>query len=228
MKESWRFKYSLIFPVIFILTLWLIKFFEYTQNLHLVMFGVYPLHIKGLIGIISSPLIHGDFAHLISNTIPLFIFMVGLFYFHKKRALFIFTICYFGVGIAVWFIGRYNYHIGASGIVYALASFHFFSGVLSKRTDFIAISLIIVFLYGGMIWGVLPIDEKVSWESHLMGFILGIILSLFYYKKIRIVADVDDDIEPTRKDFYDFHEVNVSEKDIEFEYKITDISTELT
>ncbi len=218
MKENLRLKYSLIFPIIFLLILWTIKFFEYSLEINFAHFGVYPLKFKGLRGIVFSPLIHGDFKHLISNSPTLFVFMVGLFFFHKKDAFFIFSIIYVSVGLAVWFIGRYSYHIGASGIVYGLASFHFFTGVLSKRKDFIAISLLLVFLYGSMIWGIFPADERVSWESHLMGFIIGIVLSLFYYQKIKIPKETEEIIEEEQTNFYDFEGVSYTEPDIEVKY----------
>ena len=218
MKENLRLKYSLIFPIIFLLILWIIKFFEYSLDVNFAHLGVYPLKISGLIGILFSPLIHSNFKHLISNSSTLFIFMVGLFYFHKKDAFKIFSIIYISVGVAVWFIGRYSYHIGASGVVYGLASFHFFSGVLSKRKDFIAISLLLVFLYGSMIWGIFPSDEGVSWESHLMGFVIGVILSLFYYDKLKITTETEELIEEEELYLYDFEGISYSEPDIEVRY----------
>jgi len=218
MKENLRLKHSLIFPIIFLLILWIIKFFEYSLDISFANFGVYPLKISGLKGILFSPLIHGSFKHLISNSTTLFVFMVGLFYFHKKDAFLIFSIIYLSVGLAVWLIGRYSYHIGASGVVYGLASFHFFTGVLSKRKDFIAISLLLVFLYGSMIWGIFPSDEGVSWESHFMGFIIGIILSLFYYEKLKIPTDNEELAESEQLYLYDFEGISYTEPDIEVRY----------
>ncbi len=218
MKENLRLKYSLIFPIIFLLILWIIKFFEYSLDVSFANLGVYPLKISGLKGVLFSPLIHGSFKHLVSNSSTLFVFMVGLFYFHKKDAFLIFSIIYISVGVAVWFVGRYSYHIGASGVIYGLASFHFFTGVLSKRKDFIAISLLLVFLYGSMIWGIFPSDERVSWESHFMGFIIGIILSLFYYDKLKIHTENEELTEPKPLYLYDFEGISYSEPNIEVRY----------
>ncbi len=83
----------------------------------------------------------------------------------------------------VWIIGREAYHIGASGIIYGLATFLFLSGVIRKVRNLMAISLIVVFLYGSLIWGLLPYDYKVSWEGHLMGALVGIVLAVFYRDK---------------------------------------------
>ena len=103
-----------------------------------------------------------------------------LFYFYKKIGVQIFLWLYFTTGIWLWAIGRPSFHIGASGLVYALASFIFFSGLIKKHTKLSAASLLVIFLYGSMIWGVLPIYKGVSWEGHLSGFLAGILLAIFY------------------------------------------------
>ena len=221
MKIDLRFKYSLIFSILFILILWIVKFFEFSLDISFAKYGVYPLKFEKLPGIILMPLIHGDFKHLISNSIPLLIFLTGLFYFYKKHAWLIFSIIYILTGILIWLTARESYHIGASGVVYGLASFHFFTGVLSKRKEFIAISLVIVFFYGSMIWGIFPstTGENVSWEGHLMGFIVGVLLSLFYYQKIRISKEIIPEEKNIQENFYDFNNINASYEDIEFKYQ---------
>ena len=217
MKDK-RLKYSLIYTIIIILILWLVKFYEYSLNISFSHFGIFPLTAKGLYGILLSPFIHGDFNHLISNTVPFFVLLLGLFYFYKNNAWKILFFIYILVGILVWLTARKAYHIGASGIVYGLASFHFFTGVLSKRKDFIAISLIIIFLYGSMIWGILPTKNNISWESHLMGFIIGIILSLFYFPKIKTEQVIIKKHEIYDDYVYDFQNINSTLKDIYIKY----------
>jgi len=83
-------------------------------------------------------------------------------------------------GVLLWIIGGTGNHIGASGIVYGLASFLFWSGVIRRNLLLMRISLVVVFLYGGMIWWMLPIKEGVSWEGHLSGALVGLILAIFY------------------------------------------------
>ena len=145
--------------------------------------GILPRNITGLVGIFTSPLIHGSFSHLISNTAPLIFMGLGIFYFYPKVAYKVFTIIYLGTGILVWIFAREVYHIGASGIIYGFVSFLFFSGIFRKDNRSIALALVVVFLYGGLIWGVLPVEKGVSWESHLFGAIVGIIPA-FIFRKI--------------------------------------------
>ncbi len=178
--EKRRFFISLVFPALFLLLLWLIKLVESTLDLNFAFWGIYPLSVKGLKGILLSPLVHADFKHLINNSIPLFILGVAIFYFYSKVAFRVFFLTYLMVGIWVWFGGRPAYHIGASGLVYGFASFLFFSGIIRNHISLMAISLLVVFLYGGMIWGIFPIYEKVSWESHMLGSIAGLFLAFYY------------------------------------------------
>ncbi len=174
---------SLIFPLFFLAICWLIKFGEIVFEINLTMLGVYPHKLKGLPGILFSPLIHKDFQHIIANTVPLLTLSIGLFYFYDKIAYKVFFLIYIITGIWVWFGAREAYHIGASGLVYGLASFLFVSGVIRNNIRLISISLLVVFLYGGMIWGVLPIQKDVSWESHLLGSVSGIVLAVIYRKE---------------------------------------------
>ena len=143
-------------------------------------YGIYPRTFVGLRGIIFSPFIHSGVEHLFNNTIPLFILLVTLFYFYKKIAFKVLIIGTLTTGFLTWLIGRESYHIGASGIVYMLFSFILFSGIIRKYYRLIAVSLIVIFLYGSMIWYILPIEEEISWEGHLSGFLVGIILSFLY------------------------------------------------
>lgn len=169
----------------FIFILWIVKFFEWTKDVDLGFYGILPRTVKGSIGIITGPLIHGDTIHLMSNTIPLIILGVGLYYFYHRIASEVFIWIYLASGFWVWIIGREAYHIGSSGLVYGLVMFIFWGGILRRNPRSLAISMIIFFLYGGMIYGLFPVDESVSWESHVMGSVAGIFLA-FYFKKVPI------------------------------------------
>lgn len=177
------FKFSLkvlAIPLYTVLFLWIVLWADNRFNLHFRNFGIYPMTSKGLIGIVFSPFIHGDVAHLVHNSLPLFIMLMALLYFYREIA---FKVIWQGVlflGLITWFIARPAYHIGASGVIYLLVSFIFFSGVLSKNYRLIAVSLIVIFLYGSLVWYMFPIKEKMSWEGHLSGFISGIVLALWY------------------------------------------------
>jgi len=175
---------SMIIPGIFIFFMWLVKIIEVLFEIDLSGFGIYPLSAKGLQGIFFSPFIHGDFKHLFNNSLPLFFLSVALFYLYTEVALKVFIWTYFLTGLLVWIAGRESWHIGASGLVYGLASFLFFSGIIRRYFRLIALSLLIVFLYGSMVWGIFPgIYKNVSWESHMLGFFSGVVLSVWYRKE---------------------------------------------
>jgi membrane associated rhomboid family serine protease len=172
------------YPIFFVLTIWLVYWFEIRFSVIFNSWGVYPRTVEGLKGIIFSPFIHGSVKHLFNNSIPLLVLTTALFYFYKKDS---WRVLFFGVlltGIITWSIGRPAYHIGASGIVYMLVAFLFFKGVLSKYYRLIALSLIIVFLYGGLLWYVFPIEEGISWEGHLAGLITGFLFAFLFKTKI--------------------------------------------
>jgi membrane associated rhomboid family serine protease len=170
-----------IIPGIFVFFMWLVKIIEVLFGIDLSEFGIYPLSARGLPGIVLSPFIHADFNHLINNSLPFFFLSIALFYFYSEVALKVFIWTFFLTGLLVWIAGREAWHIGASGLVYGLASFLFFSGIIRRHFRLIALSLLIVFLYGSMVWGIFPgIYKNVSWESHMLGFLSGVVLSVLY------------------------------------------------
>ncbi len=194
-RELKIFKRGIYLTLSFVLILWAVKSLEWAEGWDLGYYGILPRTLKGSIGILTGPLIHGDLIHLISNTFPLVILGLGLFYFYHKIALEVFVWIYLATGFWVWVIGREAYHIGASGIVYGLMMFIFWGGVLRRNPRSLAISMIIFFLYGYMIYGLFPGDENVSWESHLMGSVAGIFLAI-YFKKVPIyVGEKDPSIQ---------------------------------
>ncbi len=178
--EKKIFRYSLIFPSVFIFLFWLVKFTEQLFQLDLTGFGTYPMHIKGIPGILFSPFIHSGYSHLIANAAPFFILSLALFYFYRRLAYRIFFYIYFLSGIFVWLGAREAWHIGASGVLYGLAAFLFFSGIFRNQVKLLTIAIVVVFLYGGMFWGIFPIDPGISWESHLWGGVSGFILAVIY------------------------------------------------
>lgn len=180
MNEKQKFIQSLIFPTYFLLLIWLVKIVERILDLNLVYLGLYPLKWSGLIGILTAPLIHSDYKHLFDNSVPVFLLTLAIFYFYKQAALRVFIYTWLITGIAVWVGGRSAYHIGASGLIYGFASFLFISGIIRKNINLLAISLLVVFLYGGLVWGLFPFDYKISWESHLFGALTGIGLALIF------------------------------------------------
>jgi membrane associated rhomboid family serine protease len=176
---------SLYPPGLFLIAIWIIWLGEWLSGIDLGFLGIYPLTAKGLTGIITGPLIHANLSHLFANSVPLFILGACLFYFYREIAYKTFVLIYLLTGISVWLGAREAYHIGASGIVYGLASFLFFSGIFRRDIRLMAITMFVTFLYGSMVWGIFPEmfpEKNISWESHLWGLIVGMVLA-FYFRK---------------------------------------------
>jgi membrane associated rhomboid family serine protease len=186
-EEKRRIYHSLRYPVIFVIILWLVRGIDVIFGLDLNNFGLYPLQFKGIPGIFTSPFLHADFAHLFANTIPLLILGSFLFYFYREIAWMILFLIYFITGVWVWVYAREgSAHIGASGVIYGLASFLFFSGMIRRETGLLVITMLVAFLYGSLIWGIFPQlfpNQPISWESHLMGLLSGFVLALYYRRQ---------------------------------------------
>ena len=180
MNEKKKLFQSLLFPAFFVIIIWLVKITEIVFDIDLVYLGLYPLKWRGLIGILTAPLIHADLRHLFDNSIPVFLLSLAIFYFYSPVAYRVFFLTWIITGILVWIGGRSSYHIGASGLIYGFASFLFFSGIIRNSINLLAISLLVVFIYGGLVWGIFPFDYKISWESHLFGALTGFFLALVY------------------------------------------------
>ncbi|WP_346883358.1 rhomboid family intramembrane serine protease [uncultured Algibacter sp.] len=187
MKTQEHFKFStgvIAYPVFFVLAIWFVFWFEVRFGYNFSKYGVYPQTFKGLRGVFLSPFIHGDIQHIYHNTAPLFVLSVALFYFYRPIA---WKVLFLGIllsGFLTWCIGRSSLHIGASGLIYVLVSFTFFKGVFAKHYRLIALSLLVVFLYGSMIWYTLPLEQGISWEGHLSGLISGLLFALIFRQEI--------------------------------------------
>ena len=202
--EKKRMRIAFVPSVVLICLLWLIFIVDTSLNLQLYQFGVYPLASKGLPGILFSPFIHHSAKHLFSNTLPLLVLMWCLYYFYSEIAHKTFIILWLLSGLLTWIIGREAWHIGASGVIYSLSFFLFFSGIFRKYIPLIAISLVVAFLYGSTVWNMFPwsmyMDADTSWEGHLSGGISGLIVAMIFYKHgpqkpVMEWAEDDDDWE---------------------------------
>lgn len=184
-KEPFKFSLGVLTnPILFVLLIWLVFVVENRFGYRFNKFGVYPQTVKGLRGIFLSPFIHSDIKHLYSNTIPLFVLSSALFYFYRPIA---WKVVVYGIllsGLITWVIGRPSYHIGASGLIYVLFSFNFFKGIFAKHYRLIALSLVVIFLYGSMFIYAFPVDEQVSWEGHTAGLTAGFLFALIFRKTI--------------------------------------------
>lgn len=168
-------------PVFFVLFLWIIYWVQIRFDFDFYQYGIYPRDFSGLQGVLFSPFIHENLGHLYNNSIPLFVLLAALQFFYPKKN---FAVISYGIlfsGLITWIIGRSNYHIGASGLIYVLVTFIFFKGIQTRYYRLVALSFAVILLYGGMIWYVFPdVDASISWEGHFAGFITGYALTLFY------------------------------------------------
>ena len=190
---------SLKFSAIVLIIIWSVKIFEIVFDYDFTEYGVLPRKFNGLIGILFSPLIHSDVNHLLSNSLPVIILCLLIFNFYSQIARKILIYLYFISGLWLWCIGRESFHIGASGLIYAMASFLFFSGILRKNSQLSAVALLVIFIYGGLFWGLFPIHKNVSWEGHLTGFIAGILVSFIFRKdgpiRKKYNWEIEEDLE---------------------------------
>jgi len=178
---------SLRLPVFLVCLFWVIKISEYYFQIDLYELGISPLSLKGIPGIFLSPFLHGNFQHLSSNTPTFIILGASIYYFYPKIASKVVLIIYIFTGIGVWLLARPNaYHIGASGLIYGFASFLFFSGLFRKDPKTLAISMLVLILYGSMLYGIFPQQKGVSWESHLIGAIAGGNFAFYFRKEDRV------------------------------------------
>jgi membrane associated rhomboid family serine protease len=198
--EATKFRNSVFFIVSFTILLWVVKALEWAVALDFGFLGILPRTLSGTMGIITAPLVHGDVLHLISNTFPLLLLGISVFYFYNRIALEVFAWIYFMSGFWVWMAARDAYHIGASGIVYGLVAFLFFSGLFRRDTKSLSISLVVIFLYGGMLQGLFPTNDRISWESHLLGALAGAFCA-FFYREVKLQENVPETAQATDHDF---------------------------
>jgi len=180
------FRLALRIALVFLGILWAIYVFDAAFGLRLGRFGLRPGSVSGLIGVVTAPLLHGNFQHLLSNTIPLVVSLTATLYLYPTSSLRVIPMIWLGSGLLAWFIGRPSLHLGVSGLIYGLLAYVFASGLLRRDMRSVSVSLLLGFLYGSMIWGVLPIRPHMSWEMHLAGAMIGFLLAVLYRKWDRI------------------------------------------
>jgi membrane associated rhomboid family serine protease len=185
-KARANFALAMKVSLVFIGILWTIFIIDNVFGLRLGRLGLRPGSVPGLVGILFAPLLHGNFQHILSNTLPMFISMTATLYLYPNASLRVIPITWLGSGLLAWFIGRPSLHYGASGLIYGLLAFVFVSGILRRDMRSIAVSLLVGFLYGSMVWGVLPTRPNMSWEMHLSGALIGMFLAFLYSQWDRV------------------------------------------
>lgn len=187
--EKKRLWLALLPSIVFVSLFWLVFLLNNTGlfGTDFSQFGILPREISGLKGIFFTPFLHSSYSHILSNTLPILLLIWFLFYFYSKIAFSTFISLWILSGFFTWIIGRGNYHVGASGLVFALTFFLFFRGVFGNSIQLISVSLLVAFLYGSTIWSIFPItelvDESISWEGHFAGALSGLIAAIVLRNK---------------------------------------------
>ena len=227
---------STIIPTILVAIMWVVKIIEVLFHLDFSFLGVKPVSPEGIPGIFLFHFIHGDWQHLFANTIPILVLGSALYYFYRPIANRILLILIFSVGLLTWCGARGGIHIGASGLVYGLTFFLMLSGFIRRDKKLIIISLVVVFLYGSLVWGLYPkyaIENNISWEGHLSGFVMGIVLAIYYKGEVWYGNengdengiwddddDCDDDIDPeTQRPYWDVPEPDKDELTVKYRFR---------
>lgn len=178
---------SLAIPALLVTLMWVVKVAEMAFSIDLGNWGLIPQTTRGLLGILTMPLLHGDWEHLLTNTSAMLVLGTALYYCYPSLSNRVMVISWLGSGLLTWCIGNPNsIHVGASGLIYALNLFLIASGFIRGNRQLIVISLIMVFLYGSFIWGMIPAlakPQNISWEGHLGGAIVGILLAIVFRKE---------------------------------------------
>jgi membrane associated rhomboid family serine protease len=164
----------------FVAFLWFVQATNWATDLDPGDYGIRPREAGGLIGVLLAPLLHADFEHLLANTPPLVVLGVALLYLYPSSAFKVLAIVWLGSGLAVWSLARGGVHIGASGLVYGLAAYVLVAGMIRRDRRAIAASLVVCFMYGALVWGVLPIRRGMSWETHLAAAVLGVAMAIAF------------------------------------------------
>jgi len=190
------FKRAAMTTVIFVLLLGGIEVLDRSLQLPLHHLGIYPRDIHGAWGILTAPLVHGSWNHLFSNSFALLVLGTVLLYGYPRSAIPALLLIYLGSGLGVWLFARSSYHFGASGLTHGMMFFVFTSGILRRDRLSIALSMIVFFLYGGMVWTIFPQEPGISYESHFFGATAGVLAAFLLRKR--------DPMPPQKK--YDWEE----------------------
>lgn len=191
-----------------VLLFWFIRYLEHFLGPHFdsSILGVQPRKLIGLLGILTSPFIHGNQEHLASNSIPFVVLFSSIMFFYAKIAKQVIFGVYFMTGIGIWLFARENHSIiGSSGLIYGFASFLIFSGFFRQSVPSLAISLAIFFLYSSLIYGFFP-KQGISHEAHLSGAISGVFYA-YAYRSVKIfkINDVPEKEEEADDGFVMMH-----------------------
>lgn len=172
------------YPLLLIVFIWLVEIADRVFMLNLESLGILPRTGSGFLHIVTAPFVHGEWNHLYNNTFSLLATTVIMATFYPRVAFNVFVTLVILTGLGVWLYARDAFHIGASGVIYGLVSFIFWTGIFKKNAKSIVLALLVLSLYAGMFESIFPnVEKDISWESHLAGGIAGILVA-FVFKNI--------------------------------------------
>lgn len=186
--------------------MWIVYKLDVAYGLHLYLYGVFPRQLHGLMGLLTTPLIHDteNYYHVFENTIALIFFGTMVFYFYRKVAWRVLGLSWVLNGLLVWLFSKPVYHVGMSGVIYGLAFFMITGSIIRKNRQLTGLNFLIIFLYGSIFWGIFPLVPQVSWESHLAGALIGTVLGLIYKKvvpeNVHMAPPIEDDPQDDEPD----------------------------
>ncbi|MCB0639060.1 MAG: rhomboid family intramembrane serine protease [Lewinella sp.] len=208
MALSPRLRRALLWPTLAVVLIWLVFLLEYVLGVEWAIYGIAPRRLYALRGIFFTPFLHGDWGHILSNTLPLFSLMALILYFYPRVAVRALLMIYLGTGVTMWLLAdpeamfmpmrASTYHIGASGVIYGMVTFLAWTGIFRRNVRAIAIALVVVFYYGGLVWGVFPGQVGISWEGHLLGALVGVFVAYWFRDRI-------EEAEARRKPSWEDH-----------------------
>jgi membrane associated rhomboid family serine protease len=170
-----RLKGRIYLVVALVALLWVIQLVNQAMSLRLSEWGIRPRTAGGLPGILFAPFLHGGINHLILNTVPLLV--LGSLVILRGTAAFLSASCVIIVlgGAGVWICGRPSVHIGASSLVFGYFGYLLARGWYGRDFLSILLAILTVVLYGGLLFGILPLKTHISWEGHLFGLLAGLL-----------------------------------------------------
>ena len=174
---------SVIIAITMVAVMCLLELLDRGLQLELFRYGVYPRSLSELPHILSAPLVHGSWYHLLSNSFTLLVLLTTLLTAYPRSALAALALIYIGSGVGVWLFARESFHYGASGLNHGMMFYIFASGILRRDRLSIALSMIVFFLYGSMIWSIFPQEPGISYESHFFGAATGVLGAFLFSRR---------------------------------------------
>jgi membrane associated rhomboid family serine protease len=183
-KDLKEYIFTIKYPLLLIAFIWLVEIVDRAFLLDIESLGILPRTGVGFLHIVTAPFVHGEWNHLYNNSFSLLATTAIMATFYPKVAFNVFITIMILTGIGVWLYARDAYHIGASGVIYGLVSYIFWTGIFKKNAKSVVLALLVLSLYAGMFESIFPnVEKDISWESHLAGAIAGIIVA-FIFKNV--------------------------------------------